>query len=565
MVCAAETCNGCGIAQDDHINIWELLSLMVATSAKLSMRTKLCFFFRMWDVDQDRKLHVAEMACLIRCFVYSLANYCHCERSLVPEPHKIRKYVERTFKTKTSEDVFIAWATRHKLLRSTLLLFTPAQGSVADTLEFSLTGPKMNTLIEGKRNAQSFAAKKSPKISVTAPDQGQEERSPLVKSALSSTVKLPDVAGKAKGKVTNFAMPTVGEAEDEAAEEDKDTEDADIKALPHIKEKFLFVDNAPVNLQSQSALLGRIRLLEAAASSGDSKHQCQLHGGDNEMQCLQLSKSEVLLASRLLQFLKENRDLELDAVKNLLDCLQEEVSTHPSILVQCEHRNIFRLMDADTNRFVKDALRRIRKGLRLTFLEFLEAVIPCASDARLRLYDFWHLQLHWYQEEISLKVIKAWRKEFEATKDASEIKILREDLALSDGKASDMVLTVDDLVKAGVVTSEVAQEVMLSRHIQSTTELNENEFTKIFIQGGSGRKSSNFEELMRKKFGRLAANLQKCRTISKEAGRRRSVSKESEFTEEGGFPLEELIGNNVLSEAFDFEASFEEKYHHHTE
>merc|ERR1719181_326423 len=97
-----------------------------------------------------------------------------------------------------------------------------------------------------------------------------------------------------------------------------------------------------------------------------------------------LSKSEILLAHRLWQFFKENRDMELAAIKELLDRLRMDVAEHPSILVQCEHRYIFTLMDIDYNYDFRDKIRRIRRGLRVTFSVFLESVCPCASAARKR-------------------------------------------------------------------------------------------------------------------------------------------------------------------------------------
>merc|ERR1719240_2018678 len=101
----------------------------------------------------------------------------------------------------------------------------------------------------------------------------------------------------------------------------------------------------------------------------------------------------------------------------------------------------------------------MRRGMRVTFLEFLEAICPCASDARLRLFEFWHLQLHWCQEEASIKVFKRWRKDFEKTKPASEIRKFRENLSEQDSAAFDHILTINDLMVGGVVTKEVALDV----------------------------------------------------------------------------------------------------------
>merc|ERR1711967_167479 len=67
--------------------------------------------------------------------------------------------------------------------------------------------------------------------------------------------------------------------------------------------------------------------------------------------------------------------------------------------------------------------------------------------------------------------------------------------------------------------------------------------------------------MLRKKFGRVAANVQKfrmCRTVSK-ALSDRSTTKDHASEVEEGFTLDELLQSADLSEAFDFTDSFTEK------
>jgi len=207
----------------------------------------------------------------------------------------------------------------------------------------------------------------------------------------------------------------------------------------------------------------------------------------------------------------------------------------------------------------KDVVRRIRRGLRVTFPEFLKAVCPCASVARLRLFEFWHQQLHWCQEEASVRVFKRWRQDFEMTKERSGLHIEHDRESAEEYSATDLVVTVEDLVVAGVVTREVAEEVIQSEiDMEFTTELGENDFLHVFCRGVWG---SSFEELMRKRFGALAANLQKFRTLENRETSKRSASKDS-CDVDGGFPLDELVGTADLIAAFDLTDSFEEKPHH---
>jgi hypothetical protein len=573
MLCAKECISGSGT---DDINIWELLTCVAATSTRLSLRTKLCFFFRMWDVDNDRKLHVAEMAVLLRTLTYSIAYYCRCEPSLLPEASSFVKYALRTFKPMTSEETFVAWAMRHRLLKNTLAAFNSAGSGAVDLLDFVLDGPKVNTLtftktttgrksIQRKESTASIGSNFdstrsfSDRLGSDVSDSGSEPDSPKM--------ILPPVNKRSTAAANNFALPVVGEChEEDEHEEEEDGDDAS-QILPKIQKVFKFTDNAPANLPSQETLLGRIRLLEAAASNADVRHECSLH--DDPGHCRLLSKSEVLLANRIWMFLKENRDMQVAALPELLGRLKLLVNKHDSILVLTEHRNIFYLMDVNRNRVLRDCVKRIRRGLRVTFLEFLESLCPCASDARIQVFDFWHLQLHWCQEEASQKIFKAWRRDFEATKPASEIKTVRDDLFSSSDNMKDLILTIDDLVVGNIVTEEVAVETVQSHDLTMETELNENKFVHAFCRGDGLRTSwgSSFEELMRKKFGRLAAQLQKVRSDRKQAEEMRLPSKESSLSEswENGFPLDELVGSADLVEAFDLTDSYDLKEHFFSE
>jgi len=125
----------------------------------------------------------------------------------------------------------------------------------------------------------------------------------------------------------------------------------------------------------------------------------------------------------------------------------------------------------------------------------------------------------------------------------------------------DFILTIKDLVDGGVVTKEVAEAVMQLNALEEDAELTENEFIHFFMQLGGVKSAagSSLDGLMRKKFGKIAANLQKFRTDKKQEEEMRQLSKET-ASEENGFSLEELVRGKNLMEGFNFNDSFNDDY-----
>merc|ERR1712100_684550 len=93
-------------------------------------------------------------------------------------------------------------------------------------------------------------------------------------------------------------------------------------------------------------------------------------------------------------------------------------------------------------------------------------------------------------------------------------------------------------------------------NVGEEVELNENEFLRMFL--GPSASGSIFEEMLRKKFSRAAANVQKFRAVSKVESER-TITKDLD-EKDGGFPLHDLLMYaDDFEEAFDFTDSFMER------
>lgn len=590
------------VGKDGQLNVWEFLTALSATSTSLTLLTKLNFFFRMWDVDQDKILNRAELAFLLRAVLYCLAHYCRCDLALLPDAHRIQHYVERTFKPKTTEDAFVKWVMRYRLLRDILMAFPPRAGCV-DLVDFVLQGPRQES--HGERQFQSslkartLSNRKNQGMSSFGLHKKNEKGKPSKRGEhlnLESSIRAPiddldgfgeegdsedDEQKKMTEKVTsarakskpksnvNFALPTVGEGFEEDEEEEEEEGQKLDKAslfgteekivLPTVQRNFKFMDNVPANVAGQCPLLGQIRLLELRASEDDLEHYCAVHGDD--ALCMLFSKHEVLLTHRIWSFLKDNRDIELSGVRELMDVLHAQVAESSSILVQSSHRNIFQMMDIRYNKIFKDVVRRLRRGARVAFQDFLRASCPCASDARICLYDYWHTHLHWAQENATSGLIKQWRKDFESTKSSSEINVHCD---LTDVDPNEKVLSIDDIVAGSIVPKEVAEEIMQHHeHLTVESELNQEEFIYYFCGAMEG---STFEDVMRRKFERLVAvtnnhrkantnDLNAMKQARNEKKRLRSktftgLSRDDEDENASGFSLNELVNVEELKAAF---------------
>lgn len=268
--------------------------------------------------------------------------------------------------------------------------------------------------------------------------------------------------------------------------------------------------------------------------------------------------------------------MESQAVDEMLERLQAEVHQHNSILAQSEHRNIFQLMDRHNNRSFKITIKRLRDGSRVPFLDFLRAACPCASEERIRLYNYWRVHVFWNQESQFTELVKKWRKDFESTKDSSELasttpRGLFSFQSKQDADPNERVLTLEDLVNGDVILQSVAAEMMQKHeNLSVDTELGVHEFMQVFCQG----QGSTFEQKKRAEFERLAAGHRKLRrtsisrtgskrTLSKRSGisKRSSVSAEEELEgNESGFPLYELLGDADVSFAFNLLSACEDDF-----
>merc|ERR1712194_519041 len=239
-------------------------------------------------------------------------------------------------------------------------------------------------------------------------------------------------------------------------------------------------------------------------------------------------------------------------------------------------------MDRQYNQSFKDVIKRLRQGSRVPFLDFLRAACPCASEGRIRLYNYWQVHVFWNQESHFTELVKKWRKDFESTKDSSELASTTPRGSFlfqskQDFDPNERILTLDDLVTGDVILQSVAAEMMQKHeNLSVDTEFGVREFMEVFCQG----QGSTFEEVMRGKFERLAAGQRKFRrttslgrtgskrTGSKRRGRssskRSSVSPEDEQEEdESGFPLHELLGDADVAFAFNLLSACEDDYLDH--
>lgn len=569
-----------GTTAHDHINLWELLTVLAATSFRLSLRTKLAFFFRMWDVGKDGLLDRAEIAFLLRALCHSLSRYCRCESHQLPDKSVMWKYVERTFREKTSEESFVAWSMRHRLLRTTLLAFSSSSATVKDVLEFDLKGPP-------ERKRRGYRIKQSAtrevnlqgnvEIEEFVPNQKDwEDSADCLDNDEASSTKLPDIS-EAENPSDQVA-PRIGTPRTLPSLPTKSAmKEHDLPRIPACVEKP--PKNEPTNQPMSAVALGRLRILDVEASWADLKHQCLLHqeSVDGEepagkMRCIQLTKHEVLLVNRLWHFFRENRDLHISSVRNILKLLQSQLSKQDSMVAKIEHKNIFRLTDLHYNRFFGEVVRRIRRGDNVSFHQFLRGVCPCASDARLRLFEHWQRHGHWFQEQAFTKTIKSWRKKCEGhwklpVMEGNEVEHLCADMKNLDID-NDGVLSIKDLIAGALVTKEVAEELMKTHDINGDKVLNENEFLEMFCQEGMRSKSSKqFEALMRSKFKTALAQWQAGKiappvNVDLESATK-DVFNELDGDDNGGISLDELVGYLDVDTAFNFMDAYDEDHDAH--
>jgi len=528
---------------EQPVDVFELLSALVSTSGVLTLRSKQAFLFRMWDMDSDMYLNTAELAFLFRTLVAGLAKYCRWAPSGLPEAKALRKYVERTFKPRISEADFTAWASRHRLFRTTLAAFTTAKpdgGGAALDGSFTLPGPPLSTRRRGDADVTADSNQKSavlPKLPPGRPLSG------LPGDGRQQTPGSARGANRTKaGEVGAVALPKVVN-----------------------RRSSVGLVNKPVNLVRCDIAEGSLKMLHARASWEDLEHMCVLHKDVGREQCLQLSKHEVLLANRLYHFLSHNRDLKGQGVKQLLKKLQIEVATHDSFQAQSDHRNIFWLTDARHNRIFDNCVRGMRKGKETSFRDFLAAVCPCASDARLELMVTWHVSGHWRQEQEFIASVKTWRSECEAhwkkkTISPRDRRRLEEQMTKMDVDG-DHVLSVSDIVVGSGIPQEVAEAVMQKHDLNGDAVLNANEFFQMFCPDGDRTKANSaFEEMLLVKFARVEAQWKtgaysyvsvhqpQCTT---------EVFDDIDDDDNGGVTLDELVGHLDVKSAFGFMEAYD--------
>lgn len=579
---------------DGSVDVWEFLTLLVATSGTISLKTKILFFFRMWDVDQDRRLHTAEVALLLRALISGFAFYCRCDRSLLPTMRDLRIYAQRTFKTFAPEEKFVHWVMRHRLTRPTLVAFTSSSTKMVDMLDFVLSGPEDHLLAlrfaHAKRSVHTVGTQElSAALASAAAEEAAEAEKDAEADEDAEERKTRESAGEAEDQFGDLpdAESQANENKKELVTRQNSQKSVELPPLspglssrvsshtifPPITKQFI-PRNGAANLQVQSEQLGRLKLLDAHASTADAQHTCPLH--TDPLECMRLSKPEVLFANRLWNFLMVNKDIDFNAVRGLLELLKAEIGKHESIVAQTEHRSIFKLTDFRVNPYFEDVVRRIRRGEQVRFREFLQGISPCASEPRLHLYVHWHAQGHWMLEQQFTGLLKKWRKDSESQREKSadqeiEVNCLRMDMAgqpslvaagsnktaampvfvpMSPARSS---ITVGELMASHAVSDQVAEEVLSTHDITMESVITENDFIHMFCRDGMRTKSnSTFEDLMRARFKAVAGNFQHGRFASDGA------DKPINSDEDRGLALDALVGTVDLKAAFSFTDSIDD-------
>lgn len=545
---AANVANIWDASDTDCINLNELLTVLVATSCSLTLRTKLFFFFRMWDCNRDSHVDMAEMAFLLKTLIYGIGRYCSWGREYLPDGKLIQMYAERTFKSSISEEEFVIWAMRHRLLRSTLTSFTPSQRELVDNSAFVLSGPKEPTV--SKRPVVGKKGTSASKGSAGTP-------------ADLATLRLPQVVSKDRPGSRATTPRKSGENPTTPREPSARTSLPKVQVTPRRT-----MVNGPLNFRRTSVAGGELRLLDAHATLADMAHSCPLHKDVGRPQCMLLSKHEVLVANRLWHFIRDNRDIRFSSVRNLVKALEIEVVEQDSLIQQNDHRSIFKLTDTRYNRLFEAEVRRLRSGENVTFREFLHGVCPCASSPRLDLYETWHKAGHWHQEQAFVKQVKKWRRECEQhfktpVMKNDERRILEAQMADLDVN-KDRVLSVEDLVESALVTRDLADEMIKKHDLNGDSVLNINEYLLMFCpEGERTHKSAQFEELMRTKFHKVTERWKAGEGPDIHVNDASIESAKQAFHamddgDDGGLSLDDLVGYLDLKSAFGFLETYDQ-------
>lgn len=315
--------------------------------------------------------------------------------------------------------------------------------------------------------------------------------------------------------------------------------------------------NAPVNLPTAAAANGKLTFAEVKAAWGDAKFQCPLHK-TKAAACMLLTKHEVCLANRLWCFICEcGSSVQLDSVWGLLRMLEAEMSKDDSLVAQAQHRHIFKLTNAKTNPLFGLCIRRIHGGIAATFREFLHALCPCASDARLELYLHWHLG-NWTSEQAFVKTVKGWKRDCKEHWEKSVITAKQRRQLQADMRAldcdGDKVLSVDDLVKGGAIDRQAAEEMMANHDINGDHVLNLNEFLAMLCPPDQRSKGDGaLEEMLRGKFECITQSWKTGSEVSSPPpapARTRRVFDNLDEDHSGTVALDELVGHLDLRTAF---------------
>lgn len=301
--------------------------------------------------------------------------------------------------------------------------------------------------------------------------------------------------------------------------------------------------NRPANLAAISAERGQLTLAEVRAAWSDAKFQCPLHK-NKVAQCMLLTKHEVRLANKLWVFVQECTNVKVESVHGLLKLLGSDLAKDDSLIAQAQHRHIFKLSNAQANPLFAMSLRRMAGGSDVPFREFISALCPCASEARLEVYMHWQVG-NWSDEQRFVKTIKSWRKDSreQPVMSARAFKDHQEEMRALDHDR-DGVLSVKDLVLGGAMEASQAKELVEQHDLNGDRTLNLNEYMAMMCpaeersMGGVG-----LEVMLKAKFEAALASWKSGRDGPPPAGAPGARQVE-------GISLDELVGHLDLKTAF---------------
>lgn len=448
------------------IPIWEVLVTIVFSSAKIAKKTKLLFVFRIWDYDKDQQLKISEVAFLLRTVLRGMSKYMEFDSK--PLEKEIKDYVRTTFPRNVKEETFLHWGQRQPILWSTLIAFTPLSSTLPEQFDFKLVEP-VRRAVPPRQTQQMQAATMSTLSAI-----GKFKR----KAAAAQSERLQAAAAKKEQEPISICLPPMvcyGNRGRSAGRK----------------------RNKPFIHLGAQGRPGTLTMDEARASWNDVNHVCPLHNDLSE--CLILTRHEVFLAGRMLAIIRDSLPtISYESAKALWAFIQNETNLADSLLAQGQRQHIFKLADETNNPLFAACLKDLCSGDHITFRQYLKMLCPCASDARLDLFERWQSgqSKGWEREQEFVRMVKKWR---ESSTEHWGHRVLPTKRHLSFCATTGQ-LSIKALIAEKVVSSAMAEEVMKKHGLQRTAMLDMQSFTMYFNPGAkSVEYIGAFENAVRKR------------------------------------------------------------------